>query len=117
MSKAAGSTSQIVLCAALLLAAHCFCLGASAATITVLSSSTDPLLGRGEDTAASLTQIRFSGAIEEGDAERLRAILTRMRQGYAPARGTPFAEIEFSSGGGDVYEGLKIGYLLREFDV
>ena len=87
-----------------------------AATITVESSppaSPHPSQG----PAVLLTQIRLSGVIEEGDAEQLRALLTQVKQRSAPALGGPFAMIEFRSNGGDVYEGLKIGYLLREFDV
>lgn len=62
--------------------------------------------------------LRLSGPIEEGDADRLRVILARLKTTSPPqAPGRPFATIELSSAGGDVYEGLKIGYLLREYSV
>ena len=61
--------------------------------------------------------IRLSGPIEEGDADKLHAVLTRLKATSPSAPGKPLATIEFSSAGGDVYEGFKIGYLLREFSV
>jgi hypothetical protein len=54
---------------------------------------------------------------EEGDSARLREVIRRER---APrvAGGKPVRLIfELSSSGGDVYEGLKVGYLFREFDI
>lgn len=83
-----------------------------AATITI-ESSPRALPSDQPGMAESLTHIRLSGVIEEGDADQLRALLARLH----PSPGKPFATIELSSNGGDVYEGLKIGYLLREFDV
>jgi len=61
--------------------------------------------------------IRLSGPIEEGDADKLRVILTRLKSTTPPILDRPLATIELSSAGGDVYEGLKIGYLLREYSV
>ena len=61
--------------------------------------------------------IRLSGPIEEGDADKLRAVLVRLKAATPPLPDRPLATIELSSSGGDVYEGLKIGYLLREFSV
>lgn len=94
----------------------CSGLAANAATITVLLPSS-PSSGPRLTMAASLTYLRLTGEIEEGDSERLRAILTRLRRDSPPTPGRPLATIELSSSGGDVYEGLNIGYLLREFDV
>ena len=61
--------------------------------------------------------IRLSGPIEEGDADKLRVILARLKTTTPPTLDKPLATIELSSAGGDVYEGLKIGYLLREYSV
>lgn len=61
--------------------------------------------------------IRLSGPIEEGDADKLRVILARLKTTSPPAPDRPLATIELSSAGGDVYEGFKIGYLLREYSV
>lgn len=61
--------------------------------------------------------IRLTGMIEEGDADGLRKILDRLKSAELRTPGRPLATIELSSNGGSVYEGVKIGYLLREFDV
>lgn len=61
--------------------------------------------------------IRLSGPIEEGDADKLRAVLVRLSKASPAAPDRPFATIELSSAGGDLYEGLKLGYLLREYRV
>ena len=70
------------------------------------------------DGAGSLTsrQIRLTGPIVEGDSAHLREMLSELRA-TTQVDGRPLATIEFNSNGGDVYEGLNIGYLLREFDV
>jgi hypothetical protein len=61
--------------------------------------------------------IRMTGLIEAGDSGRLREILTDARR-TPTAGGAPHHIVgELSSLGGDVYEGLKIGYLFREFTV
>jgi hypothetical protein len=61
--------------------------------------------------------IRLTGPIEAGDSDKLRKMLERLRGAAPPAAGAPFATVELSSKGGDLYEGLKLGYLFREFDV
>ncbi|MBY0324233.1 MAG: hypothetical protein K2X72_36310 [Reyranella sp.] len=61
--------------------------------------------------------VRLSGPIEEGDADRLRAVLVRLKAASPLLVDGPLATIELSSLGGDLYEGLKIGYLLREYSV
>lgn len=61
--------------------------------------------------------IRLSGPIEAGDADKLRAIFSRLRTTVPAAPDKPLATVEFASSGGDTYEGLKIGYLLRQFNV
>jgi hypothetical protein len=68
-------------------------------------------------TGTIRTTIRITGAIEEGDADRLRAILTRIAgTGPSDKRGGRIVA-ELSSNGGDVYAGLNMGYLFKEFDV
>ena len=85
------------------------------ATLTVDSKTVPGLTAKSSIVSHT---IRLSGPIEEGDADKLRTILTRIRTA-SPQRvdGGPLATIELSSAGGDIYEGLKIGYLLREFSV
>lgn len=61
--------------------------------------------------------VRLSGPIEAGDTDRLRKMLERLRARTPPAPDASLATLELSSRGGDLYEALKLGYLLREFDV
>jgi hypothetical protein len=63
--------------------------------------------------------VRLTGLIEPGDADRLRKMLEGLRASKTPqpAPGSPLATIELSSKGGDLHEGLKLGYLFREFGV
>ena len=84
------------------------------ATLTVTTSTIPGLTAR---TPITTHKIRLSGPIEEGDASKLRTILERLRKDSPPVSGRPLATLELSSAGGDVFEGFKIGYLLREFNV
>lgn len=104
------STIRVVLI--ILLAA--FVVKGQGATLTV-DSQTIP--GLTPKAAIVRHVIRLSGPIEEGDADKLRAILNRLKASLQPMPSGPMATIELSSAGGDVYEGLKIGYLLREYTV
>lgn len=65
--------------------------------------------------------IRLSGPLRPGDAEKMRAVLVRLKaQTKAAPDGTrpgPLATVELSSLGGDLNEGLNIGYLFRDFEV
>ena len=83
----------------------------------VLDTQTVP--GLTPQTAMVSRTIRLEGLIEEGDADRLRKMLERLRvpRSSEPPPGNPLATVELSSIGGDLYEGLKIGYLLREFAI
>lgn len=82
------------------------------ATLTVESKTIPGLAPK----AAMVTHtIRLTGLIEPGDADRLRKMLERLRAS-TPAI-APLATVELSSKGGDLHEGLKLGYLFREFDV
>lgn len=85
---------------------------AGAATISVESKSTPGLLPKTE-TVNSI--IRITGLIEAGDAEKLRRVLEPLRAKGGGAK--PLATAQLSSKGGDFHEGLKLGYLFREFDV
>ena len=86
---------------------------AAAGTLTVESTSIPGLTPK----SAILTHtLRFTGLIETPDADKLRAELTKIRAKVPPGDG-PMATIELSSKGGDLLEGIKMGYLLREFDV
>lgn len=85
-----------------------------AATFTVESAKIPGLTAR--STIVTNT-IRLSGPIEGGDAERLRAILVRLKAGSPPQTDRPLATVELSSSGGDVHEGLKLGHLFRDYVV
>ncbi len=64
-----------------------------------------------------LPTLRLTGRLETGDAEKLRAILTKLAV-PAPANAeNPVAIIELSSIGGSLTEGFEIGTLLRKFKV
>lgn len=84
------------------------------ATLTLDSKSIPGLAAKSSIVSHA---IRLSGPIEVGDADKLRAIFVRLKTNTPAASGTPLATVEFSSSGGDTYEGLKIGYLLRQFNV
>ncbi len=88
-------------------------LPAAAGTLTVESTSIPGLTPKSAIVSHTL---RFTGLIEMPDADKLRAELSKIRA-RTPRGDGPMATIEFSSKGGDLLEGIKIGYLLREFDV
>ena len=64
-------------------------------------------------------RLRLTGMIEAPDADRLRDALTRLREarGVQGDANVPPAVLELSSAGGNLLEGIRIGYLLREFGV
>lgn len=82
-----------------------------------LSVETKTIPGLTPKSALVTHTIRLTGLIEPGDADRLRKILERLRATTPSTADAPLATIELSSKGGDLYEGLKLGYLFREFAV
>jgi len=68
-------------------------------------------------SSVSVPVLRLTGLFESGDAAKLRTVLSRLKATARPAPGMPFATATLSSTGGDVYEGLNVGYLFSEFDV
>lgn len=99
------------LAAGLLLVAS---LAAHAATITVTTRSVP---GLSPPAQTFLNTVRITGVIERGDASRVRRILVELKRKTIRIGDVPVATAELSSIGGDVEEGIKIGYLFREFDV
>ncbi|MBV8393889.1 MAG: hypothetical protein JOY81_11970 [Alphaproteobacteria bacterium] len=65
--------------------------------------------------AAALPKIRFTGMIDPGDADKLRAVFARLQS--ANPKADPLAIIEMSSMGGSLTEGFLIGALLRQYKV
>lgn len=59
--------------------------------------------------------IRMTGMIERGDADALRKALERVKASTTIGPDGTLTNVELSSGGGDVFEGVTIGYVLREF--
>ncbi|MFZ5782683.1 MAG: hypothetical protein ACOY4R_20980 [Pseudomonadota bacterium] len=55
--------------------------------------------------------------MEAGDADRMRHVLEGLRRTSARPEGRPLADVELSSSGGDLLEGIALGYLFREFEV
>jgi len=64
----------------------------------------------------ALSKLRFTGLIETGDADKLRAILDKLVAAGGKTDG-PMAIIELSSMGGSLTEGFLIGTILRDFKV
>jgi hypothetical protein len=87
---------------------------AGAVTFTVDSKSVP---GLNPKTPIVLNSIQVTGLFEPGDADRLRTLLTRLRTTSVATPGMPLATASLSSPGGDLYEGLNVGYLFKEFDV
>lgn len=85
---------------------------ACGATISIETKSVPGLLPKFETVT---NVIRLTGLIQEGDADKLRRLLEQLRSKNKDAE--PLATAQLSSKGGDFHEGLKIGYLFREFDV
>jgi hypothetical protein len=89
---------------------------AHAANIYVVPGDAAPQPERLDKTATLTSpEIGLTGPIVEGDSARLRTILAGLRATHPASKG-PLAIVHFNSNGGDVYEGLNIGYLLREFE-
>src|SRR5689334_2916362 len=82
-----------------------------------LSLETRTIPGLSPKSAIVQHTIRLTGAIDAGDTDRLRKMLERLRATTPAGPGAALATVELSSTGGDLYEGLKLGYLFREFDV
>lgn len=101
-----------------ILVASLFALGVVSGHGATLTLDTTTIPGLSPKTPLLMHTIRLSGPIDPGEANRLRKMLERLR-GTTTARpaSTPLATVELSSHGGDLYEGLKLGYLFREFDV
>jgi hypothetical protein len=78
--------------------------------------STAPALAR-EVVAREVPTLRLTGALRQGDAAAMRRILAKLKA-ETPALGEgPLATVELSSIGGDLNEGLEMGYLFRDFNV
>ena len=84
-----------------------------------LTLETTTVPGLAPKTAVATHTIRLTGLIEQGDADRLRKMLEGLRgsRSALPTPGSPLATVELSSLGGDLHEGLKLGYLFREYGV
>lgn len=69
----------------------------------------------GSASVRPLHMIRMTGMIERGDADALRKALEKVKAATAIGPDGTLAAVELSSSGGDVFEGIAIGYVLREF--
>lgn len=101
----------------LALSLFCFLFCNSVAQSATLAIDTRTLPGLNPKAPIIINLLRLTGRIEEGDAAKLRKILSRIKASTPSVPGSPLATIELSSEGGDFYEGLNIGYLFREFDI
>lgn len=64
-----------------------------------------------------LHTIRYTGIVESGDSAKLRAMLSGLQRAPRGPRAVVRTTMEMSSLGGDLLEGMQVGYLLREFEV
>ena len=87
---------------------------ARALNITLDSKSIPGLTPKAPLVAHTL---RITGRFEQGDGDKLRVMLVGLKGKAAKMTGQPLATAELSSSGGDLLEGMKIGYLFREFEV
>ncbi|WP_425067780.1 hypothetical protein [Reyranella sp.] len=87
---------------------------ASAFNITLDSKS---IPGLNPKTPLVAHAVRITGRFEQGDGDKLRIMLADLKAKTARITGQPLATAELSSSGGDLFEGLKVGYLFREFEV
>ena len=85
-----------------------------ALTITLDSRSIPGLTPKAPLVAHTL---RISGRFEQGDGDKLRVMLAGLKNKTVRIANQPLATAELSSSGGDLLEGLKVGYLFREFEV
>ena len=85
------------------------------ATILLLSAGSAGYAADIVVTKASGPTLRLSGPLTRGDAEAMKRILSALPASSSTSG--PRATIELSSRGGDLYEGLKLGYLFRDHNV
>lgn len=67
--------------------------------------------------AGPSTMIRLSGPFRQGDTEAMRELLTGLKRQSKASPDEMLATVELSSLGGDLNEGLKVGYLFRDYNV
>lgn len=90
----------------------------AAGAAALLAATFADLAGDGASAARPMMRnIRMIGMIEDGDANRLRALLTELRRNTARAPAKPLAVVEMNSIGGDIIEAMKLGYMFQEFGV
>lgn len=87
---------------------------AHAATVSVESG---PATGSEVRNPLQPHRLRLTGPIETGDAERIATTLRALRERTPRSGDLPLATLELTGKGGDLLEGIRIGGLLREFDV
>ena len=91
----------------------CTC-GAYAAEINVKAKN---LVNLGPNIPAEMTTIRVTGLFRQGDADAMRRTLSLLKAKSEASPNSPPVTVELSSLGGDMIEGLRMGYLFRDFDV
>src|SRR4051794_15991724 len=85
---------------------------APAMTVTIEQRVPQPT---GSASVRPLYTIRMTGMIERGDADALRKALDRVKDATTIGPDGTLATVELSSSGGDVFEGIALGYVFREF--
>jgi hypothetical protein len=87
---------------------------AQAATVSVETTSTAGLDPR---NPIQTHRLRLTGPIEPGDSERIVVTLRNLRERTPRIGDLPLATLELAGKGGDLLEGIRIGNLLREYDI
>jgi hypothetical protein len=90
---------------------------ATAAHALTISVHTKSVPSVTPSSPLAIYTLRLTGPIEPGDSEALRRILVSLDARPRGVADAPLATAELSSIGGDLIEGLKIGYLFSEFNV
>lgn len=76
-----------------------------------------PVVASLTPTISSATTLRLTGVLRHGDTETMRRMLGDLRANATQNQSPSIITIELSSLGGDLDEGLKMGYLFRDLDV
>ncbi len=102
---------------ALALAAWLPGLPAPAARAATMSVETSAAAGLDPRKPMQVHRLRLTGPIEPGDSDRIATTLRSLRARTPRVGDLPLATLELAGQGGDLLEGIRIGSLLREYDI
>ena len=73
--------------------------------------------GRTAPASREPVTVRLTGPFKRGDSDAMKQVLDRIKTEAPRLSAGPLATVELSSIGGDLTEGLKMGYLFRDYNV